>query len=59
MLARTARATAALLVCVFASLGALGTSPGGLAGLGMLGLTVGALVTAVASSPPVRPVSRR
>ncbi|SED63329.1 hypothetical protein SAMN04489727_8667 [Amycolatopsis tolypomycina] len=52
MLARTAWATAALLVGVFAPLGVLGTSPGGLAGLGMLGLTIGALVTAV--SPPVR-----
>jgi len=52
MLARTAWATAALLVGVFGPLGVLGTSAGGLAGLGMLGLTIGALVAAV--GPPVQ-----
>ncbi|WP_410640716.1 hypothetical protein [Amycolatopsis sp. lyj-346] len=48
MRARTAWPAAALVAGVFATFGVRGTPPGELAGLGMLGLAIGALVAVVA-----------
>jgi hypothetical protein len=59
MLARTAWATATLVVCGFATIGVLGTSIGVLAGLCLLGPAVGALAAVIAPhvrrTAPARP----